>query len=296
MKHLKLITLSSAIVLMTACASTPDNANLVEDVRSEYEQLSSRTDYNKHAPIALKDALEEIKKAEKLVEESASEKKIKRQAYLAELKLKYAQELVRKGEAQKTIADAESSRKDILLKARTNEAQMAQAKAALASSRANAMEQRAETAEQRASRLANKAQKLESEIDEITTKKTDRGLVLTLDNILFETGKAQLLQGSQRSISRVSEFLNNYPDRNITIEGHTDSRGSDTLNQQLSKRRADAVRMALLEQGISSSRVAAKGLGEQYPVATNDTREGRLQNRRVDIIIENADNMQTSNN
>jgi outer membrane protein OmpA-like peptidoglycan-associated protein len=99
--------------------------------------------------------------------------------------------------------------------------------------------------------------------------------------------KANLKPGATRSLTNVAQFLRENPERQITIEGYTDNVGSDAYNRELSQRRADSVRDFLVQSGISADRITARGLGEEYPVASNDTQAGRQQNRRVQIIIIN---------
>jgi len=119
----------------------------------------------------------------------------------------------------------------------------------------------------------------------LDAKKTDRGLVVTLGDVLFDTNKAQLSSGGMRGVQKLSDVLKQYPQRNVLIEGFTDSTGSDSLNQELSDRRANAVRTALLDTGISADRIANRGYGPNYPVASNATTAGRQLNRRVEIIV-----------
>ena len=109
--------------------------------------------------------------------------------------------------------------------------------------------------------------------------------MITLSDILFRTNMAQLEPGGMRTVQKLADFLKQYPERTVLIEGHTDSTGSHTYNQELSDRRAYAVQMALIKYGVSSDRINARGYGETFPVASNDTFEGRQLNRRVEIIL-----------
>lgn len=128
---------------------------------------------------------------------------------------------------------------------------------------------------------------LQQRIDALQARVTDRGLVVTLGDVLFTSGAAGLKEGSSGNLNRLVLFLDQYPDRTANIEGYTDNRGSDESNQALSQRRADAVRSYLVEQGIGSNRLVASGEGENSPVAGNDSAAGRQQNRRVEVIITN---------
>ena len=118
---------------------------------------------------------------------------------------------------------------------------------------------------------------------------TSRGIVLTLDDVLFDTGKAQLKPGAERSIDQIATFLNENPERRVQVEGFTDSQGTNEYNLELSQSRADAVAMAIIQRGIDAQRVRALGYGEGFPVASNANDGSRQLNRRVEIIVSNDD-------
>jgi outer membrane protein OmpA-like peptidoglycan-associated protein len=109
--------------------------------------------------------------------------------------------------------------------------------------------------------------------------------VLTLGDVLFTSGQADLKAGASSHLDKLVTFLDKYPDRTVLIEGYTDSVGSEDYNQGLSQRRADSVKSYLVAQGVDSTRLAASGKGESDPVAGNETAAGREQNRRVEVII-----------
>jgi outer membrane protein OmpA-like peptidoglycan-associated protein len=114
-------------------------------------------------------------------------------------------------------------------------------------------------------------------------------LVLTLGDVLFETGSSTLSAGAGRNLDRLVQFLTDHPERLVQIDGFTDSVGTDSFNQDLSQHRADAVRYQLVSRGISSTRIATQGYGKAYPVASNSESGGRQLNRRVEVVI-GADN------
>lgn len=126
---------------------------------------------------------------------------------------------------------------------------------------------------------------LRRELEALQAEKTDRGMVMTLGDVLFATGKADLLPGAMTTIDRLADFLREYPDKTVLIEGHTDNVGSDEYNQRLSEQRANSVRSALMNRGIESRRLETVGMGETTPIADNGTDAGRLKNRRVEIVI-----------
>ncbi len=151
--------------------------------------------------------------------------------------------------------------------------------AALASQQQTAaLQQQATEAEQR--RLA-----LEKQLSDLNAKKTERGMVITMGDVLFDTGAAQLKPGGLRNIERLSDFLKKYPQRKAMVEGYTDSIGSDSSNQVLSERRAASVMTALINMGVARNQLSSQGYGEARPVAGNDSSGGRQMNRRVEIVL-----------
>ena len=146
---------------------------------------------------------------------------------------------------------------------------------------------RAEAARQQSAAQAAQARvaALEAKLREIEAQQTERGLLVTLGDVLFEFGKADLLAAAGPRLDKLAEFLRQYPDRRLLVEGYTDSVGSASYNLDLSRRRAQAVQTALTQRGIDISRITAQGYGKDYPVANNATAEGRAMNRRVEVII-----------
>src|ERR1700728_2659633 len=148
----------------------------------------------------------------------------------------------------------------------------------------------ARTAEVDTAKLARdqanrKASALQSEVDALNAKPTDRGLVLTLGDVLFDTGKAGLNPGASRNLDQLVQFLTEHEDRRVEIDGYTDSVGADSFNLDLSQRRADTVKAVLVSRGIDSSRIVSRGYGKDFQVASNSEASGRQLNRRVEIVI-----------
>lgn len=204
----------------------------------------------------------------------AAQAEAERQRAAAEAERQRAQEAQRQAQTERAAAEEANRR-----------AAAERAAAEAAQAEAQAAQRDAERARQEAAEALARAQELASRLAELEAAQTERGLVLTLGDVLFDVGRSELKPGSFRVIDQLVTFLGEYPQRNLLIEGFTDSSGSDATNLALSQRRADAVRAALLERGIAAARVQTVGYGESYPRATNDTPSGRQLNRRVEIII-----------
>lgn len=206
----------------------------------------------------------------------------------AQLAVAIAERKMAENERERLIKE----RDKILLEARERELERARSEAEARSleleqarKEAEAKAQESEMARLQSEEAIAKRKQLESELEELKAKQTERGIVLTLGDILFGTGKDVLMPSAVNTIDKLVKFLEKYQNRNVLIEGHTDSVGSETYNLGLSQRRADAVRAALISKGISENRITAKGYGESRPVASNTTAAGRQQNRRVEIVI-----------
>jgi outer membrane protein OmpA-like peptidoglycan-associated protein len=181
-------------------------------------------------------------------------------------------------QAEQKAREAEQARREVEQKGR--EVEQARLEA----------EQKAREAEQaRVAAAAAQAQTaaLSRELAELRAQETERGVVMTMGDVLFATGKAEVTAGAQRSIDKLADFLRKYPTRNVLIEGHTDSTGGTEANLKLSEQRADAIRDLLVARGVSADRIVTRGYGMQYPLVANDTDAGRQQNRRVEIVILN---------
>jgi outer membrane protein OmpA-like peptidoglycan-associated protein len=195
-------------------------------------------------------------------------------------------------EAQKSRNEAERSRLEA--GKALSDAEQARAAAAIEATRAAKAKQEAEQARlaalaeaEKATRAKSEAEQLMRELSELKARQTDRGIVLTIGDVLFATGKATLSIDANRSVDKLSEFLKKYTSRNVLIEGHTDSVGSDELNLALSQQRADSVKERLVANGVDASRITTVGYGKKYPAASNDTAAGKQLNRRVEVIVLN---------
>lgn len=288
-RKLKMASLGLLSGLMVACATSNVPSEKLAALETQYQTLEQQGEVAKYAPVAFKEADEAIDKVQKLEKEHADKKVIAHHQYLAQLKLDTAVQIAKQKRAEAYIAEADVNRKDVLLTAKSQEAEAAKANAEEMRLRAETAEEEVERAKADAREMAEKANALTKTLQDISAKESERGLVLTMGNILFEVNKSSLKPGAERTLGRVAEFLQQYPERQVLVEGFTDSLGSDAYNQNLSERRAEAVVSFLVSQGVAQSRLTSKGYGEEYPVGNNETDSGRQQNRRVELIISNVD-------
>ena len=184
---------------------------------------------------------------------------------------------------QRSDPDADRARRAAETRTREAEAQAREAEAK-AREAEQARRQAAATEQARAAEQA-KAAALATELANLKAQQTGRGLVLTVGDVLFASGKAEVSSGAQRSIDKLADFLKAYPRRNVLIEGHTDNFGDEGFNIKLSQQRADTVRNLLVARGVAPQRIRTKGYGAKFPVVDNDTTGGRQQNRRVEVVI-----------
>ena len=215
--------------------------------------------------------------AEAAAAKQRAEAEARRQAELAA-----AREAQLKAEAAAKLAEAE--RQQAVLRANEAAAREASARAE-AESAAREAAARAETERARAAAEALRAQLLEQFNRILETRDSERGLVITMADVLFDTGKYDLRPQTREALARLSGIVLGHPGLKLEVEGHTDSTGSDELNQTLSEQRADTVRGYLVQQGLAADAITARGFGKSSPVADNATAAGRQKNRRVELVV-----------
>lgn len=262
----------------TACATPPVE---IEQARKAYDTAAADPELSSYAAVELYEVSKTLDEAEGAWDVQRDPEEGKHLAYVATRQIEVAREAARRKKAEDELARLTQERERVVLEARTREADVARAIA----------EVRAREAEE-AARLARAAQaraeELQREIDELGARRSERGLVLTLGDVLFDTDSAALRAGTVRNLEVLKQFLAENPDRSVIIEGHTDSTGTPDYNASLSQRRANSVAAFLRESGIPSERIVAVGYGQDFPVASNQSGVGRQQNRRVDVVILDA--------
>jgi outer membrane protein OmpA-like peptidoglycan-associated protein len=277
------VVVVSALLGLAACETQPDSSALLEQARSAVRQAEADPNVAKYAPTELERARKLLVEAESSAKEKgAKDKTASHYAYLTAQMARIAEQRAQEQVAVTHIKAGETERQQILLSARENEANQAVAEAQAA--KADAKNARQEVADAQAD-----SQRLAAQLENLQAAQTPRGIVLTLDDVLFDTGKAELKPGAGRSIDQITAFLNENPERRVQVEGFTDDKGANDYNLELSQSRADSVAMAIIRRGIDAQRVRALGYGERYPVASNANDGSRQLNRRVEIIVSNGD-------
>ena len=300
MRNSSSLVLIAAVALLAGCATTPRHSPELARARSAVETLSSQPQADEYAGPDMKIAREQLHSAEDALRRGKPMRDVNQLAYLALRHAQAGQARVEAAQSQAEVARASQERDRLLLEAKKQQAMTAQQQARSArrqvqEARRQARAARGEAQQARAQaqsaqqQLASERQQLKQlQKQQLGAHQTDQGMVVTLSNVLFSTGKATLQPGANLQLDRLATYLKGHPKQKVLIEGNTDSTGTAALNQKLSAARAQAVAQALELRGVQPSQYRTIGLGESYPVASNDTAAGRQQNRRVDIVFSNA--------
>ncbi|MGQ7847498.1 OmpA family protein [Granulosicoccus sp. 3-233] len=247
-------------IALVACSSAPKQNDRLEQARQAYEQAAEDVTVVKHAPEELDLARDALNVADTRWRKDEDSSSVEHYSYLTTQRVRIAQLIAKSNETDRELEDMALERRSLTLDLR--EAELLKAR--------------------------QEASELQRQMAALQAEKTERGMVLTLGDVLFDINEATLAPGASRNIGKIASFMREFPDRQAVIEGHTDSMGDDDYNLDLSRSRAFAVRQALIEQGVSASRITTQGFGEALPVASNATAAGRQENRRVEIIFPDA--------
>ncbi|HEX6767538.1 MAG TPA: OmpA family protein [Polyangiaceae bacterium] len=267
---------------LAACGTTLPPKELV-DARAAY-QAASKGPAAELAPAQLDTAKQALAKAEKSFEDEGDDPITKDLAYVAQRKTEIAEAEAGREAAERSRAQADKEFRENQLDALKSEKSVAtKTKAELEAEK----KARAE-AEKRSADAEKKLAAAMASLQEIAkVKEESRGVVITLSgSVLFATGKSELLPIARQKIDEVAKAVKDQGFKSLLVEGHTDSQGSATKNDELSRQRAESVRSQLISNGIASDKIRAQGLGSSRPVADNNTAEGRANNRRVEIVVE----------
>ncbi len=280
----KLLTGMGMALALGACASMPQPNAALERARAAVQTAEADPNVNKYAALDLDQARKDLSIAEE-ANLHHRDAEVDQPAYLATQNARIAQAHAAAKADDARVAAGQTERDQIMLAARTREAE--NAKSAAANSRVvaeTALNQRDQALSQR-DQANEETARVQAELDALKATPTPRGLVLTLGDVMFDTGRSELKSGGARKIDQLAQFLVEHPERRVQIDGFTDSVGTDAYNEELSQRRADAVKSALVNRGVAPSRIGTEGYGKAYPVASNSESGGRQLNRRVEVVI-----------
>lgn len=266
MRNRNVLIISGVALALASCVTTPPPSDQLARAHTEVQTLAQDPLAQQVAAQDLEAARDRLQHADAAQQAKRPAEEVDHLAYLAERYAQAGEARIEAAHARQQVAQADEERNRVLLEARARQAD--NAKAQLAATQA--------------------------QLAELRAKQTDRGLIVTLGDVLFDTGRATLKPGADLTLDRLATVMKNNPQSKVIIQGFTDSRGSSEYNDVLSQRRADAVAAALVQRGVSSDNVRAEGRGKEYPVATNDTPEGRQQNRRVEIIFSGTGRLASS--
>ena len=272
------LILATVAGLLGGCASMPQTNAQLEEARTQVQTLAAEPLAQQAASHDLDAARASLNQADAALAQHQRSEVVDHLAYLARRHADAGQARVDEARARQDVAKAQDERNRILLASRSREAQNAQANAQVAQANAQAAQSEAQAAQQQ-------LQSTQQQLKDLQAKQTERGMVLTLGDVLFDTNKATLKPGADQRIDRLATFLQKNPNERLIIEGYTDSTGSEEYNEELSQRRAQAVANVLAGQGIPASRYQVVGKGQAFPVASNATPAGRQQNRRVEVVF-----------
>jgi outer membrane protein OmpA-like peptidoglycan-associated protein len=277
----KLLTGMGLTLALCACVSAPQPNAALESAHAAVGAAEMDPNVSRYAALDLDAAKKDLAVADDAALHHR-EAQIAQPAYLAAQNARLAQMHAAAKADDAKVAAGQAERDQILLATRNREVQNGKMAT-------NVARDQRDQATEEAARATEEAARLQAEVNQLKATPTPRGLVLTLGDVLFDTGRAELNPGASRKLDQLVQFLNEHKDRRVQIDGFTDSVGSDAYNEELSRRRADAVKSALLSRGIDSSRIGTEGYGKAFPVANNNDSGGRQLNRRVEVVI-GADN------
>jgi outer membrane protein OmpA-like peptidoglycan-associated protein len=283
----KLLTGLGLALALGACASMPQPNAALENARAAVQTAEADPNVQRYAALDLEAAKKDLAIAED-ANLHHKDAEVNQPAYLALQNARLAQAHAAAKADDARVAMGQAERDQIMLAARTreaNNAKMAAANANQAAANANQAKDAALSERDAANQEAARAQ---AELEQLKATPTPRGSVMTLGDVLFDTGRAELKPGAARKLDQLVQFLMEHPERRVQIDGFTDSVGTDAYNEELSQRRADSVKAALLSRGVDASRVSTEGYGKAYPVANNSDSGGRQLNRRVEVVIGNS--------
>jgi len=272
----------------------PDSFAKAMALLQQAEQNQQREPASKSVSTAARNAVQAAEDARLIALKRQDEARVAAERAAAAERQAKAEQQAAQAEQQQRLEAERRARAEAERAAAEAEAQRHRAEAAAATDQAARERQAAQAEIERAKQAAEQAKqeqvRLRQQLVEqfnrvLETRESTRGLIVNMSGVWFDTGKATLKPGAREKLSKIAGILAGHPGLKLEVEGHTDSTGSQELNQELSERRAQAVRDFLTQEGVNSASIIARGMGESEPVASNNTAAGRQLNRRVEMIV-----------
>ena len=286
MKKLTLIPVAFAMSIMfAACSTTPTTTSMLDQARGEFMAAQNNPSVAANAPLEFKAATDALDRANAAAARKESLDTIDKLAYIAKQKTETAMEVAKQKSAEQQMADAGRQRDELRLQARTQEADQARMQADQAKAQADQARMQADAANNTARDEQARNAALQQQLADLQAKQTERGIIITLSDVLFQVDRAELSQDGMRTVQKLADVLLQEPQSAVLVEGFTDSTGSADHNLELSQRRAESVRNALMGLGVQGNKIATRGYGEAFPVASNSDAGSRQLNRRVEIVL-----------
>lgn len=276
--NIRLFAMTTLAAALTACGTVREPNSALEQARQGVKLAQRDAQVISLAPDELKLAQDALAAADRTWAEGGTLSAVDHLAYMTAQRVVIAHETASRKASDAVVAGAASERDQTRLALRTQEADAAQQKLALAQ-QSNAQKN------MDLARGQAKVNNLEMQLKDLHAKQTDRGLVVTLGDVLFDTGESRLRPESAGHMAKLAAVFKGNPPRRASIEGYTDSTGSDMANLALSQRRADAVLTALLGLGVQPDQLTTRAHGQEQPAASNGSAAGRQMNRRVEIVF-----------
>ena len=278
-----------AALMIGACATTQAPPPALVEARATVRNAELDPAVLSFAPLELKKATASLTRANELLAKGEPVADVNSAAYIANQQAKTALAVAKAKTNDTAVGASQVERERARADVRTVEAQRAQTQTAAAEQRATGAEQQAAAATANAAGVQQQNAQLQQRLNELQAKQTERGMLVTLGDVLFEYNRAEVKPGAQASLRKLADFLQQYPNRQVLIEGYTDDTGSAAYNEALSLRRADAVDSVLVGMGVAAQRVATVGYGKDFPIASNSSDTNRALNRRVEVYIAEND-------
>ncbi len=294
---------TATLLALAACQTTPSPNPDLAAARTSLDQARSNPYVGRSGAVELQSAQQAMTHAEAAWAADRDVEQTRHLAYLARKRADIAMAVGMQAQADERVQQFGAERERLRLQARSQEADVAtasaraaqadarnaQADARNAQTEAQISRTQADDAQLLALRQASRAEGLERDLADMKARKTDRGMVVTLGDVLFDTGKSSLQPGAQRSVAQLVQVLIQHPERRVLIEGFTDSVGSEEMNMKLSQSRAETFQRELMNGGIAADRIEVRAWGEANPVADNGSAAGRQRNRRVEVLFSDAE-------